>query len=77
MRLSQLSYSMIKIKLQLLIRQLRKLLAEMSIDKLLHMPLVIPRNFLTFDALVEQVTEELSHKPEASPHEVTIFLEQL
>ena len=41
------------------------------------MALVIPGNFLSLHALIEEVSIEFAHQSEASPQEVAVLLEKL
>ena len=75
-RLRQLGQRLIQVNLQLLVWQLCKLAAEVPVCELLHVTLVIPRNFLSLHSFIEEVSIEFAHQPEASPQEVAVLLEK-
>ena len=49
----------------------------MPVGEFLHVPLVVSAYFLAFDSFVEQISIELPHQSETSPHEVAILLKEL
>lgn len=61
MRLRQLSQRLVKVFLELFVWQLCELFTKVSICKLLHVPLVVPANFLAFDSFIEQFSVEFAH----------------
>ena len=76
MRLRKLRQSREEIYLHLFSGELCELSGEVFICELLHVPLVVSRDFLPFYSSIEEVPVELAHHTEASSQEISILLGQ-
>jgi len=73
-RLSQLGQGRVKVNFVLLALQLGELFRKVFVHELLHVALVVPRNFLSFDSTIEQISVEFAHHTEAGTHKIATLL---